>query len=120
MYTCNKCSKSFPTPSKLLTHQQRKTPCDKEKYDLKCEICKVNFKCLTEQQRHEKTKKHITNYNIHINGDYNNVQNGDHNLQNNLNKPLILPRFHQNLGSQLAPYLLYILFHHHHLKRVAN
>ena len=82
MYTCNKCSKSFPTPSKLLTHQQRKTPCDKEKSDLKCEICKVNFKCTTEQQRHEKTKKHITNYNIHINGDYNNVQNGDNNLQN--------------------------------------
>ena len=61
MYNCNKCFRNFPTPSKLHTHKDRKTPCDKEKIDLKCDICNVNFKCNVEFKRHINTKKHITN-----------------------------------------------------------
>jgi hypothetical protein len=82
MYKCTKCNKEFKFDSELNRHKNRKISCDAPKKEYKCEICKVNFKCPTEQQRHEKTKKHITNYNIHINGDYNNVQNGDNNIQN--------------------------------------
>ena len=82
MYKCNKCNKEFKFQSDLIKHQNRKTPCNKEKIDLKCNLCNVNFKWPAEKVRHEKTKKHITNYNIHINGNNNQSNiNGD-NIQN--------------------------------------
>ena len=67
MYKCNKCNKEFIYESKLKEHENRKIPCDAPKKEYKCELCKVNFKCPTEQQRHEKTKKHINNISIHGN-----------------------------------------------------
>ena len=82
MYKCTKCNKEFKFDSEFSRHKNRKIPCDAPKKEYKCDICNVKFISPAQQNIHEKTKKHITNYNIHINGDYNNVQNGDHNLQN--------------------------------------
>jgi hypothetical protein len=82
MYKCTKCNKEFKFDSELIRHKHRKIPCDAPKKEYKCDICNVKFISPAQQKIHEKTKKHITNYNIHINGDYNNVQNGDNNLQN--------------------------------------
>jgi hypothetical protein len=66
MYNCNKCNKGFKFDSELNRHKNRKIPCDAQKKEYKCEICKVNFKCPTEQQRHIESKKHIANNNIEI------------------------------------------------------
>lgn len=77
-YKCLKCKKSFNSPSKLERHKNIKNPCDKIKEQLKCDICNVKFARPAEQARHEKTKKHITNYNIQNS----NVQIGDNNIQN--------------------------------------
>ena len=77
-YKCLKCKKSFNSPSKLDRHKNIKNPCDKIKEQLKCDICNVQFARPAEQARHEKTKKHITNYNIQNS----NVQIGDNNIQN--------------------------------------
>jgi hypothetical protein len=79
---CNKCNKIFKYKSELERHKQKKNPCNKIKEELKCGICNVNFTRPAEKVRHEKTKKHITNYNIHINGNNNQSNiNGD-NIQN--------------------------------------
>jgi len=82
MYICNKCNKSFPTPSKLNIHNNRKTPCNIPKQILECKCCNIKFKCSYDQTRHEKTKKHKFNIenntfnaeSIHI-GDNINIQN---------------------------------------------
>jgi hypothetical protein len=83
MYKCNKCNKEFKFESDYIRHQNRKTDCNKIKIELKCDLCKVKFKCPFDQKRHEKTKKHITNYNIHINGNNNINVNG--NVKNSFN-----------------------------------
>jgi DNA repair exonuclease SbcCD ATPase subunit len=69
MLKCLRCNKEFKYQSDLNKHQNRKTPCDKDKTDLKCELCHVNFKWPAEQARHEKTDKHINNYNKIYNQD---------------------------------------------------
>lgn len=89
MHKCIKCNKEFPTPSKLQNHINRKNPCNKIKNNLQCNLCNVNFKCDTEKIRHEKTKKHITNYNIYNS----NVQIGNNNLQNIVNLTLHVNSF---------------------------
>ena len=66
MYKCNKCDKSFKFKSHLERHINNKTPCNKVKEELSCIACNINFKCNAEQLRHEKSKKHINNYNVHI------------------------------------------------------
>lgn len=81
MHKCNKCNKIFKYDSELIRHNNRKIPCDSIKKEYKCEICNVNFICPAEQARHEKTKKHINNYNTY---NQSNVQNNIHgdNIQN--------------------------------------
>jgi hypothetical protein len=64
MYICLKCKKSFTSPSKLERHKNIKKPCDSVKEQLKCDVCNVKFARLSEQIRHEKTKKHIDNNTI--------------------------------------------------------
>lgn len=63
-HLCIKCNKKFKYNSDLNKHISRKTPCDKEKNNLRCNVCNVNFSWPAEQIRHEKTKKHITNINL--------------------------------------------------------
>lgn len=82
MVKCLKCKKEFKYQSDLNKHKNRKTPCDKVKDELKCNLCNINFKWPAEQVRHEKTKKHITN--ITINGNNGNIHIGDNNNYNNI------------------------------------
>ena len=110
-YKCNKCNKSFESPSKLKRHQNRKIPCDSPKKEYKCDICKVRFISPAQQKIHENTKKHITNYNIHINGNNNIV--GDNNIQNIINLTLNTRTFsNSNVGlvSNLSIELVYGIF----------
>ena len=88
MYKCNKCNKEFPTPSKLQIHNTRKNPCNIPKKEYKCEICNVLFARPSHQKEHEKTKKHINNYNIHINGNNNVNIIGNNNYNNIINLTL--------------------------------
>lgn len=41
----------------------KKIPCDQQKKEYKCDICKVNFLTPAHQRIHEQTKKHIENKN---------------------------------------------------------
>lgn len=66
MLNCLICSKNFSSNSKLERHKNRKNPCSAVKESYNCEICKADFKFKYDLERHEKSKKHITNYNIHI------------------------------------------------------
>ena len=70
MLKCLKCNKKFKYESDLNRHKNRKTPCDK-KVELKCNYCNLSFTCSHNKSVHEKTKKHIKNYNTEINGDIN-------------------------------------------------
>ncbi len=74
IYKCIKCNKIFKYESDLNRHKDRKTSCDIKK-ELKCISCNVSFTCPYNQKIHEKTQKHINNYN-----EINNISN------NNLNK----------------------------------
>lgn len=78
MYKCLKCNKEFKYESKLNEHKNRKIPCILPKKEYKCEICNILFTRPNHKINHEKTKKHITNYN------HSNVQNNVHgdNIQN--------------------------------------
>ena len=91
MYKCVNCNKEFKYESKLNEHKNRKNPCNKQKNELNCTVCDVNFKCNTEKYRHEKTKKHINNVNIFNNVNQANI-NGD-NIQNIINLTLSLNPF---------------------------
>lgn len=73
MFKCCKCNKEFSFESKLKVHQNRKTPCNLKKDELECKSCNLNFTRLFNMYKHEKTNKHIQNYNKYI---QNNV-NGD-------------------------------------------
>ena len=88
MFKCLKCDKEFNFDSELTRHKNRKRPCDKQKDEHKCELCKVNFTWPAEKRRHEKTKKHINNYNIHINGNNNVNIIGNNNYNNIINLTL--------------------------------
>jgi DNA-directed RNA polymerase subunit RPC12/RpoP len=73
MYKCAKCNKEFIFESEYNRHKNRKTPCNQQKEDLECKSCNLKFTRLFNKKKHEKTNKHIQNYNKYI---QNNV-NGD-------------------------------------------
>lgn len=79
MFKCQKCYKSFKFKSHLERHENNKNSCNKAKEELSCIACNIYFKCNAEQLRHEKSKKHITNYNVHIED-----VNGNINITNNI------------------------------------
>lgn len=80
-YKCSKCNKEFKYESKLTEHKNRKIPCNKEKEELKCKLCNINFSRPAHKIIHEKTKKHINAIN---NINQSNV-NGDNNINNSFN-----------------------------------
>ncbi len=80
-YECDKCGKEFKYNSKLQEHLNNKTPCDKQKENLKCELCNIMFSRLSNKNRHNKSIKHINNTIIH--GNQYNI-NTVNNLYNNI------------------------------------
>ena len=104
-YKCNKCQKIFNSPSKLERHKNNKIPCNKPKEDLKCDICNINFVRPSHKKIHEKTKKHINNVEIHINGNQNNVHVGD-NYQNIINLTLQTKSFNDTDFTYLRKWII--------------
>ena len=80
MFPCCLCGKIFNTKYHLDRHKNdRKNPCGvKKEAEYNCKYCNVIFKYKSDYNRHEKTKKHITNYNIHI--DKVNIENFNVNI----------------------------------------
>jgi hypothetical protein len=66
MSKCDLCNKIFPSPSKLERHKNNKKPCNAAKESYNCEICKSKFDYKAHLDIHNKTKKHIANYNVYI------------------------------------------------------
>lgn len=111
MYNCIKCNKEFKFESELLRHKNRKTNCDKNKEELKCKICNVNFVRPSHKKNHEKTKKHI--YNVSINGDNNINVIGNNNLNKIINLTLNTNTFsNSNVGlvANLSIEIVYGIF----------
>jgi hypothetical protein len=79
MHKCNLCDKIFPSESKLSAHKNRKNPCNSIKQSMECTICNIKFEHKSHLERHNKTKKHINNYNIQI---ANNITNNFNNINN--------------------------------------
>ena len=76
-HKCDICEKEFVSDSKLIAHKNRKFQCSKIKREPECKICNTTFPCIAKLERHEKSKKHINNYNQFItNNIINNVNNG--------------------------------------------
>ena len=85
MPNCDLCSKFFPSESKLKAHKNRKNPCNIIKDSHNCELCKAEFKFKYDLERHNKTKKHIANYNFHIENLSINNMNVNTNIENQFN-----------------------------------
>lgn len=66
IFTCNKCNKEFKYKSKLDEHHNRKGPCVKKNESYDCELCKSTFQYKSHLDIHKQSKKHIDNYNVHI------------------------------------------------------
>ena len=80
MFPCCLCGTIFNTKYHLDRHKNdRKNPCDTKKIiEYNCKCCDITFKYKSDYERHEKTKKHITNYNINI--DKVNIENFNVNI----------------------------------------
>lgn len=72
---CPLCNKEFKYPYLLERHKNNKIPCNKEKYIIECKLCNLIFPCMSKLERHNKSKKHINNYNIHIDNVNININN---------------------------------------------
>ena len=83
MNKCVKCNKIFASPSKLDRHKNNKKSCNAIKQSHNCEICKSNFEHKSHLDIHNKTKKHINNYNIHV--ENLNINNNTFNIDNTFN-----------------------------------
>jgi hypothetical protein len=102
MFICTKCAKEFKYESELNRHNNRKTKCNKIKDNLKCNICNRSFVRTSHKIAHEKTKKHINNYNKC------NIQNNIHgdNIQNIINLTLSVKTFKETDLSYLRNWII--------------
>jgi hypothetical protein len=66
MFKCELCDKEFKFKVYLERHKDNKNPCVKSKDLNNCKLCNMKFPSNSQLKRHEKTTKHITNNNIHI------------------------------------------------------
>ncbi len=89
MYKCNKCQKKFKYDSELIRHNNRKISCDAPKKEYKCIICNTNFICSAEQERHNKTKKHINNLKSNTKNSINNIEQSNNDLKKELEDKII-------------------------------
>ena len=85
MSKCDLCDKIFPSPSKLERHKNNKKPCNAAKESHNCEICNSKFDYKAHLDIHNKTKKHIANYNVHIENLSINNMNVNTNIENQFN-----------------------------------
>lgn len=107
MYKCLNCNKEFKYESELNRHNNRKVPCNTPKKEYKCNICKLHFKCPYDQNKHEKTKKHKTNLEIHITGNQNNVNaHIGNNYQNIINLTLQTKSFNDTDFTYLRKWII--------------
>ena len=65
-YKCNKCDMIFKYQSHLDRHKKRTNPCNQKNEKFSCDLCNISFDHKSRLLSHEKSKKHIINYNIHI------------------------------------------------------
>jgi hypothetical protein len=108
VYKCFKCNKEFKYESKLNEHKNRKIPCNKEKEELKCSLCNVFFTRPSHKKNHEKTQKHISNYNkvnqTNVNGD--NINHIGDNYTNILNLTLNVQSFKNTNTSYIRKFII--------------
>ena len=88
-HKCDICEKEFVSDSKLIAHKDRKFQCSKIKREPECKICEIVFPCVAKLERHEKSKKHINNYNIYvtninITNNFNNIPSAEDELKKRL------------------------------------
>ena len=101
MYTCNKCNKEFNFESKLKEHKDRKTPCNQTKEELECKSCNLKFTKLFNKKKHEKTIKHINNYNKYIQNNINGNNIAGDNINNIINLTLNVNSFRKTDTSNI-------------------
>jgi hypothetical protein len=78
--SCELCKKVFEFPYLLERHKNRKTPCNIIKSNYDCKLCHISFDHKSRLETHNKSKKHINNYNIQIANTINNINNYNINL----------------------------------------
>ena len=107
MLKCLKCNKEFKYESKLNEHKNRKIPCDKPKDELKCDVCNIDFNRTADRRRHEKTNKHINNYNKYIiNGNQNHIGDNILNFNNIINLTLQTKPFNDTDFTYLRKWII--------------
>ena len=111
-FKCLKCDRTFYNIYNLNRH--KKNPC-KAKLSLKCDTCNLVFRCNKEQERHEKTNRHIINNTInidnHIDNSISNYINNNLNIKfpvnslRNTNLDLIDEGYIDCILSKISPYI---------------
>jgi hypothetical protein len=86
MFICLICNKEFKFESGYNRHKNRKIKCSINNTTLECQYCNKNFLRRSHKLDHDKTNKHINNYNKYI---QNNV-NGDNIAGDKINNILNL------------------------------
>jgi hypothetical protein len=86
---CQLCNKEFEYPYLLERHKNNKKPCNLQKMNYNCDLCKTNFDHKSHLDIHNKTKKHIKNVNNYNINNINNIHIGDNNITINNNITIV-------------------------------